>query len=56
MREERNSEVGYCKLVQWRNWEIPRPGREAVVGFFVVLAASLALHGFVLWMCSWFRQ
>jgi len=56
MKVERDSRIWYPKLVEWRNWEIPRPGREAVGGFFVVLAVSLGLHGFVLWMCSWFRH
>ncbi len=42
-------------LVRWKNWEIPRPGKEAVWGFFVVMAASLALHGFVVWLCARLR-
>ena len=45
----------YPRLVSWKNWEIPVPGKEAVIGFLIVLAASLALHLFVIWMCSWFR-
>jgi hypothetical protein len=56
MKKERNNEVWYPRLVEWRNWEIPRPGREAVIGFFVVLTVSLGLHGFVLWMCAWLRH
>jgi hypothetical protein len=53
---EDGHEPWYPKLVNWRNWEIPRPGREAVFGFLIVLAVSLSLHGFVVWLCSWFRN
>ena len=56
MKTERDNQIWYPRLVDWRNWEIPRPGREAVVGFFVVLAASLVLHAFLLWICSSFRH
>ena len=45
----------FPRLVPWRDFEIPRPGREAVIGFFAVLAVSLVLHGFVLWLCALFR-
>ncbi|MEO7651436.1 MAG: hypothetical protein ABIZ80_13305, partial [Bryobacteraceae bacterium] len=45
----------YPKLVDWANWEIPTPGKEAVAGFFVVLAVSLMLHGIVLWLCAVFK-
>ena len=46
----------YPKLIRSPNWEVPVPGREAVVGFFVVLAASLLLHLSVVWICSLFRE
>ena len=55
MTAEEKSKLWYPKLVPWRNWEIPVPGREAVVGFFVVLCVCLGLHFFVLWLCQWFR-
>jgi hypothetical protein len=54
MRPEER-EDWYPRLAPWKNWEIPVPGKEAVVGFFAILAVSLALHLFVLWMCSLFR-
>ena len=46
----------YPKLVHAKNWEIPRPGREAVIGFFAVFGVCLALHGFILWICYLFRS
>ena len=46
----------FPKLVNWENFEIPVPGREAVLGFFAVLAVSLILHLGVLWLCSLFRS
>ena len=55
MRDERDSDLWYPKLVPWKYWEIPRPGKEAVVGFLIVLGVSLGVHGFVLWLCAWFR-
>jgi Na+/proline symporter len=48
--------VWFPKLINWRNLEVPKPGRQAVVGFLVVLAASLVLHAFILWLCSLFRK
>lgn len=45
----------YPRLVDWENWEIPVPGREAVIGFLAFLAGSLLLHFLVIWICSWFR-
>jgi len=50
------NEEEYPKLVHWPNWEVPAPGKEAIIGFFVTLAISLALHGFLLWLSSLFRQ
>lgn len=44
----------YPRLFRWRNWEVPRPGKEAVVGFFIVLAAAIALHFTVLLICHLF--
>ena len=55
MDERSNKDYWYPKLVSWSNWEIPVPGKEAVVGFFLVLAVSFLLHLFVLWLCSRFR-
>ena len=55
MSPEEKKLYWYPRLVEWRYWEFPVPGREAVAGFFIVLIASLALHLFVLWMCSWFK-
>jgi hypothetical protein len=46
----------FPKLINWQNAEIPKPSREAVVGFFVVLAASLVLHASLLSLCSLFRK
>lgn len=45
----------FPRLVRWRNWEIPRPGKEAVVGFFIVLGAAFVLHFAVLLICRFFR-
>lgn len=55
MRDERDLDVWYPRLAPWKHWEIPRPGKEAWVGFLIVLAASLGIHGFVLLLCAWFR-
>ena len=41
----------YRKLVDWKNLEVPRPGKEAIVGFAITLAAYLLLHFSVLWLC-----
>jgi hypothetical protein len=41
----------YRKLVEWRNIEVPRPGKEAIVGFAITLAACVLLHFSVLWLC-----
>ncbi len=46
----------FPKLLNWRDVEIPKPSREAVVGFFVVLAVSLILHLSILWLCSLFTK
>ncbi|MCI0723834.1 MAG: sodium:solute symporter family protein [Acidobacteria bacterium] len=43
----------YKKLVNWRDWEIPVPDKEAVAGFFAFLGISLALHFMLLGLC-WF--
>lgn len=43
------------RLTGWRNWEIPRPGKEALLGFLIVFAVSLGLHFVVLWLCAVFR-
>lgn len=56
MRSKKEAENWYPKLVPWKNWEIPVPSQEAVVGFAAVLGVSLALHLFVLWLCSLFRS
>jgi hypothetical protein len=45
----------FPRLVRWKNWEIQKPGKESIVGFFVVLAASLMLHATVLLICQLFR-
>ena len=45
----------YPRLVQWKNWEIPRPGKEALYGFAIVMAASLLLHLLVLALCRLFH-
>ncbi len=45
----------YRKLIDHPDWEIPVPGREAVVGFVVVFAVSLLLHVFVIWLSQLFR-
>ena len=52
---DRNSDW-YPRLVKWKNWEIPRPGKEAVVGFCIVMAASLGLHFFVVLLCVLFQR
>lgn len=46
----------YPRLVSWKNWEVQAPSRESVVGFFIVLAASLLLHGTVILICRFFRN
>lgn len=46
----------YPRLVTWKNWEIQTPSQESVVGFFIVLAISLALHGTVLLICRIFKS
>jgi len=46
---------GYRRLVGWKNWEIPRPGKEAVVGFVCVLAVSLLLHLGLVLLCKLFQ-
>ena len=56
MESRSNREYWYRRLVPWKDFEIPMPGPEAIVGFFVVLAVSSALHVFVLWFCSLFRR
>jgi hypothetical protein len=56
MPPKRDERTWFPKLVNWENFEIPVPGREAVVGFFAVLAASLLLHVGVLWVCSLFGR
>ena len=45
----------YPKLVPWKNWEIPRPGKVAVIGFVIVAVVSVGLHLFVLALCRMFR-
>ncbi len=55
MRDPRTGLELYPRLIASRSWEIPRPGREAVIGFFVVGAVSLLLHGAVIWLCEWLR-
>jgi hypothetical protein len=52
---DRNNGDWYPRLVSWKNWEIPRPGTEAIVGFFIVLAVSLGLHLGVIFLCTLFR-
>ena len=56
MHSGRDANDWYPKLVRWKNWEVPVPDQEAVVGFLVVMGISLALHFFVLWLCSLFRS
>lgn len=46
----------YPRLVTWTNWEIPKPGREGLAGFAIMLAISALLHGSVVWLCSWFQH
>lgn len=48
-------EQWYPRLVRWKNWEIPRPGKEAAVGFVAVAAVSLMLHMIVLLICRLFQ-
>jgi hypothetical protein len=45
----------YPRLVSWKNWEVQTPSRESVIGFFIVLAASMLLHGTVIFICRFFR-
>lgn len=45
----------YPRLVRWKNWEIPRPGKEAIVGALIVAGVSLTLHMIVLFICRTFR-
>jgi len=56
MKQRFDSQDWYPRLVNCRNWEIPVPGPQAVIGFFVVLGVSLMLYFFVLWLCSLFRS
>jgi len=49
------TERRYKRLVNWKNWEIPVPDKEAVVGFFTFLGISLALHFMLLGLC-WFMK
>ena len=44
-------QLPYRKLVSWRNWEIPVPDREAIVGFFIFVGISCLLHGMLLGLC-----
>jgi hypothetical protein len=44
--------VVYKKLVQWKNIEVPRPGRDAILGFCITFGACLLLHFALLWLCS----
>ncbi len=45
----------YPRLVRWKNWEIPKPSREASAGFFAISAISLLLHLTVIWICRLFE-
>ncbi|HEU0121095.1 MAG TPA: hypothetical protein VFQ91_11270 [Bryobacteraceae bacterium] len=45
----------YPRLVTWKHWEVQKPSRESVAGFFIVLAASLLLHTVVLVICRVFK-
>jgi len=45
----------YERLFEARNWEVPAPSRQTVLGFLAVLAVSLALHGLLLWVCALLR-
>jgi hypothetical protein len=42
----------YRKLIPLKSLEIPVPGKQAIIGFFVFLGICLGLHLFVLWLCS----
>jgi hypothetical protein len=46
----------YPRLVNWKHWEIPKPGREAMMGFLIVVLVSLFLHSTVLLICWLFRR
>lgn len=45
----------YRRLVDWKNWEIPVPEKEARVGFGVFLGISLFLHSLLVGLC-WFLR
>lgn len=46
----------YPRLVRWRSWEVPRPDKQAVIGFLIFLGAALMLHFGVLWICRYFES
>ena len=55
MKQVPRGDAPYPKLFAGRNWEVPVPSRETVMGFLAVLGVSLALHGLVLWLCAVLR-
>jgi len=52
MKTDTNGKGSYRKLIAWRNFEVPVPGKEAIVGFSVVLIVCLLLYLAVFWLCS----
>jgi hypothetical protein len=50
------TQLPYRKLVEWREWEIPVPDREAVGGFVAFLGISLFLHLGLLAICWFIRR
>jgi hypothetical protein len=55
VRDPRTGGEFYRRLVRHREWELPRPGAEAVVGFLVACGVSALLHGGLMAICAWLR-
>jgi len=55
MLDPRNGTEFYRRLTRHLDWEIPRPGREAVIGFLVACGISALLHSGLVTLCTWLR-
>lgn len=45
----------FPRIVRHKDWEIPVPGKEAVVGFLVFVPTSGLLHVSLIVLCDWLR-
>ncbi len=55
MRDPRTGRDFYPRLVRWKEWEFPRPGGEALIGFAIACGVSALLHAGLVALCAWLR-